>query len=49
MHFINALNGPIVTNGFLEQCEQDLHVIGMNQSNKGMVSCVHGDVYTASR
>ena len=31
---INALNGPIVTDGFSEHYGQDLHVTGMNQSQK---------------
>ena len=48
IHFINALNGPVVTNGSSKRCGQESYVLGMSQSREGTVACVHGDVYTAS-
>ena len=45
IHFINALNGPIVTNDFRSIVGQDLHVTGMNQSQKRAGGCVHPDMY----
>ena len=46
IYFTNALNGPVVTNGSSKHYGQELHMIGMNQSHKGAVGFVHGDVYT---
>ena len=48
IHFINSLNGHVVTDGSSKRCGQELYVTGMSQSHEGMIGCVHGDVYTTS-
>ena len=48
VYFTNALNGPVVIDGFSKHCGQESHVNGMNQSHNGTEGCVHCDVYTVN-